>query len=233
MSTAACRRCSGLISFVLASNGRWRPVEAEYLALELEEDEVIALRVEGNLTAANQSEVRVYRYHRCPEDPALRRGQARTVVVAPEVVDSKTGELIETDGLLMGPVQRTYPTREPYTCETCGAVDDHDEDECPKDDDATWRNAQEKRRYERCKARIPATQVGVACPVCHTIAGEPCWNTSGGYRESTHDQRGWVTAFGDDEPWPPDEKQRGYRVMNRWLAINSNIFATPTPRSTE
>lgn len=220
MSTAACNRCAGLISFVLASNGRWRPVEASYTALELNEDEVTVLRVEGNWTAQVNSEVRVYQYHRCPEDPALRRGQARTVVVGPEVVDLETGV-----------VERTYPTRQPYTCGTCQAVDDHDEDECPEDDEATERNAWEVRRYDLCKRKIPATQVGVECPICEARPGEPCTGHLGRYRESTHDQRGWVTAFGDDQPWPPQYDQRGYPVMKRWLRENADLFATPT-RST-
>lgn len=228
MSTAACRRCDALISFVMTDNGRWRPVEASYLALEIEEDEVVALMVEGTMTAQKSKAVRVYRYHRCPEDPGLRRGDARTVVVAPEVVDLETG-VVEDE-----PPARTYPTREPYTCATCGAVDDHDEDECPEDEEATRRNVMEQRHYEYCKAGIPRTQVGSACPVCEAIPGEPCTNPHGRYRRSTHDQRGWVTAFDDDQPWPPEPGQRGYAVMNRWLCINAAVLTTPaTPGSTE
>jgi hypothetical protein len=220
VSTAECRRCSGLISFVLADNDRWRPVEAQYLALETDEDEVVALMVEGTMRAQKASSVRVYRYHRCPEDPSLRRGQARTVVVAPEVVDLETGVVEQVP-------ERTYPTREPYRCDTCGAVDDHDEDECPEDDEATARNVRDQRHYAYCVARIPRTQVGNACPVCDAPKGEPCWDPHGRYRSTTHHQRGWVTAFGDDEPWPPEPRQRGYAVMNRWLAIHSDLFATP------
>lgn len=223
MSTAACNRCGNLISFVLASNGRWRPVEASYTALELEEDEVTSLRVDGNWTAQANTEIRVHRYHHCPEDPSLRRGHARTVVVAPEVVDLETG-VVEPEP------ERTYPTREPYTCATCGAVDDHDEDECPEDDEATARQTMEQRHYEYCVRRIPSTQIDSACPVCHTVAGQPCWDALGRYRSTTHDQRGWVTAFSDDQPWPPDPKQRGYPVMKRWLRENADLFATPTTK---
>lgn len=238
MSTTACRRCNGLISFVLSSNGRWRPVEAQYTAFELDEDEVIALRVEGNLAAQAQAEVRVYRYHHCPEDPSLRVGRPRTVVVESEVVDQTTGVVEEPEEKL--PCHgRTctvdnhqtgcrWEPRPPYVCPTCEAVDDHNGDECPEDDAATWRRQQHQRHYERCKSKIPASQVNVQCPICSAREGEPCWNARGdGYREATHDQRGWVTAFGDDEPWPPDPKQRGYPVMKRWLRENADLFATP------
>lgn len=109
MSTTSCNRCAGLISFVLASNGRWRPVEASYTVLELAEDEVISLRIEGNQTAQSQGEIRVYRYHRCPEDPSLRLGRPRTVVVGVEV-DEATGEVFEE----VDDDDEPEPEREPW-----------------------------------------------------------------------------------------------------------------------
>lgn len=203
MSTAECRRCGHLISFVLASNGRWRPVEATYTALELEQDEVIALRVEGNWTSQIQSEIRVYRYHRCPEDPSLRLGPARTAVVRPEVV-------------------------EPYACEVCGQIEDHNTDECPEAEPTPEQERSFQQRWiDGARNRVPRTQIGVDCPVCPGKAGEPCRNTHGHVRGTSHHQRGWVTAFADDEPWPPTPLQRGYRVMQRWLAVNADVFATP------
>jgi len=215
VSTAACNRCSGLISFILASNGRWRPVEASYTALELDEDEVTVLRVEGNWTAQVNTEVRVYQFHRCPEDPALRRGQARTVVVGPEVVDLETGVVEEAR-----PVRRAVP---PFTCPHCGAVDDHNADECPDEDPPreAWNS------MARCLERHSAVSLTVQCPECWAEPEQPCLAVSGVLRMTQHVARNLRTAFQHDQPWPPESGQRGYAALRTWLQQNPTLLATP------
>lgn len=208
MSTAECRRCSGLISFVLADNGRWRPVEAQYLAFETEEDEVVALMVEGVMTAQKASLVRVYRYHRCPEDPALRQGTPRTRVVGPEV-DERTGEVFEDED----------------EDDDGDEVDDEDEVDQPAPVREPWNSK------ANCLKRHSRVSLTVTCPECFAPEGEPCVAVSGALRMTQHTARNLATAFTEDQPWPPESGQRGYAALSNWLCVNYRVLTTPaTPK---
>lgn len=215
MSTAACRRCDGLISFVLASNGRWRPVEAQYTALDLDEDEVTALRVEGNWTSQVNSEVRVYRYHRCPEDPSLCVGRARTSVVVPGV-DPETGVVVDDEGVVVD--------------------DEPDDDDEPEPECELDRLGRRKdQRYEYACRRHAEHELAVDCPECEAQPKEPCCTyRDKGVRMAAHPSRCHVTAFMEewDQPWPPTAKQRGSVALYRWLSQYGDVLTTPASRST-
>lgn len=69
-------------------------------------------------------------------------------------------------------------------------------------------------------------QLRVDCPECYATPGEPCKvpGTDNLYINQAHTPRNLMTAFEDDQPWPPRINQRGYKAMRQWLSENANIF---------
>lgn len=110
-------------------------------------------------------------------------------------------------------------------------VVDEEQERIWAEEEARENEERRLRDLERVIRRYAPHQLRVDCPECYSTAGEPCNNgTFAGrpnYVTTPCRARNLVTAFEDDQPWPPRHNQRGYKAMRQWLSQNANIFEEP------
>lgn len=206
VSVTQCRSCDQPITFVLRDDGRWRPVEVTFEELTAEGDELLAIQKTGSWLAIAGT-VRVYKAHRCIEDPSWNRGRPAM----------RPG----TESYAAAPV----PTR---ACTHCGIVDDHDDDECPTVEALPGRDF--VRATENALRKMSQAMQYVLlydCIECGAPKGEPCQSVGGWPIPMVCIPRKLRAAFGEGQLWPPRNNQIGYVQLKGWLSEHASILTSP------
>jgi hypothetical protein len=202
----------------MGMNGRWRPVESRYTVLDLDDDELVAIQIEGTWTQHKGSSLRVQKTHSCPEDPESCAGPARTLLV-----EVDTGEIVDVQAVTAGAT--TVAPSTPSSNESAPFVVPPTASPPVGERFAQARAA----RYHK------PHHLAVACPACHVPAGTYCAGAYGRPAARPHGERGLVTAFDEafDQAWPPVHNQRGVRALTSWLSQHADVLTNPsTPERT-